>query len=80
MSATDVTTATPPQAPVDTVPAASSLASLPVQDIKIIKRKLNGYVGFANLPKQWHRKSVRRGFLLNLMAVGELGLIEAIRV
>lgn len=77
MSATDVTTATPPQAPVDTVPAASSLASLPVQDIKIIKRKLNGYVGFANLPKQWHRKSVRRGFLLNLMAVGELGLGKA---
>ncbi|CAK7895246.1 cell division control protein 3 [[Candida] anglica] len=44
------------------------------QDIKIIKRKLNGYVGFANLPKQWHRKSVRRGFTLNIMVAGESGL------
>lgn len=31
-------------------------------------------MGFANLPKQWHRKSVRRGFSLNLMTVGESGL------
>lgn len=46
-------------------------------DIKIIKRKLNGYVGFANLPKQWHRKSVRRGFSFNLMAIGETGLGKA---
>mmetsp|Transcript_6215 Transcript_6215/g.6149 ORF Transcript_6215/g.6149 Transcript_6215/m.6149 type:complete len:449 (+) Transcript_6215:113-1459(+) len=44
------------------------------QDLKIIKRKLNGYVGFANLPKQWHRKSVRRGFTLNIMVAGESGL------
>lgn len=44
------------------------------QELKIIKRKLNGYVGFANLPKQWHRKSVRRGFTLNIMIVGESGL------
>lgn len=43
-------------------------------EVKILKRKLNGYVGFANLPKQWHRKSVRRGFSLNLMVVGESGL------
>ncbi|KAI5953390.1 CDC3 [Candida jiufengensis] len=41
---------------------------------KIIKKVLNGYVGFANLPKQWHRKSVRRGFNLNIMAIGESGL------
>jgi septin 7 len=45
--------------------------------INIIKRKLNGYVGFANLPKQWHRKSVRRGFQLNLMVIGETGLGKA---
>lgn len=44
------------------------------QNIKIIRRKLNGYVGFANLPKQWHRKSVRRGFSLNIMVAGESGL------
>ncbi|RLV94334.1 Cell division control protein 3 [Spathaspora sp. JA1] len=47
------------------------------QDIKIIKKVLNGYVGFANLPKQWHRKSVRRGFSLNIMAIGESGLGKA---
>ena len=35
---------------------------------------MNGYVGFANLPKQWHRKSVRRGFTLNIMVAGESGL------
>ncbi|KAK6456229.1 cell division control protein 3 [Scheffersomyces xylosifermentans] len=49
----------------------------PAQDIKILKKKLNGYVGFANLPKQWHRKSVRRGFSLNIMVVGESGLGKA---
>ncbi|EGW35005.1 cell division control protein 3 [Spathaspora passalidarum NRRL Y-27907] len=47
------------------------------QDIKIIKKVLNGYVGFANLPKQWHRKSVRRGFTFNIMAIGESGLGKA---
>ena len=47
------------------------------QDIKIIKKVLNGYVGFANLPKQWHRRSLRRGFTLNIMAVGEAGLGKA---
>ncbi|KAG0687828.1 hypothetical protein C6P40_001832 [Pichia californica] len=45
-----------------------------VESDKIIRRKLNGYVGFANLPKQWHRKSIRRGFNFNLMIVGEKGL------
>ncbi|CAK9438510.1 uncharacterized protein LODBEIA_P27340 [Lodderomyces beijingensis] len=52
-------------------------ASSPPQDIKIIKKVLNGYVGFANLPKQWHRKSLRRGFSLNIMAIGESGLGKA---
>lgn len=44
------------------------------EDIKILKRKLTGFVGFANLPKQWHRRSVRKGFSLNFMVVGESGL------
>ncbi len=35
---------------------------------------MNGYVGFANLPKQWHRKSIRRGFNFNFFIVGESGL------
>jgi hypothetical protein len=36
----------------------------------IVRRKLTGYVGFANLPNQWHRKSVRKGFHFNVMVVG----------
>ncbi|XP_065664344.1 septin-2 isoform X3 [Hydra vulgaris] len=32
------------------------------------------YVGFANLPNQVHRKSVKRGFEFTLMVVGESGL------
>ncbi|ODQ67116.1 Septin [Nadsonia fulvescens var. elongata DSM 6958] len=40
----------------------------------IVQKKLNGYVGFANLPNQWHRKSIRKGFSLNIMVVGESGL------
>lgn len=40
----------------------------------IVRRKLTGYVGFANLPNQWHRKSIKKGFNLNIMVVGESGL------
>ena len=32
-----------------------------------------GYVGFANLPNQVHRKSVKKGFEFTLMVVGESG-------
>ncbi|KAM9897399.1 hypothetical protein OXX79_006910, partial [Metschnikowia pulcherrima] len=46
-------------------------------DLKIIRRKVNGFVGFANLPKQWHRKSVRRGFTFNCMVIGESGMGKA---
>jgi septin 7 len=38
------------------------------------QRTLDGYVGFANLPNQVYRKSVKRGFEFNLMVVGESGL------
>lgn len=43
-------------------------------ETNVIRRKINGYVGFANLPQQWHRKSIKRGFNLNVMVVGESGL------
>jgi len=33
-----------------------------------------GYVGFANLPNQVHRKSVKKGFEFTLMVLGESGL------
>lgn len=38
------------------------------------RKKLMGYVGFANLPNQVHRKSVRKGFNFTAMVVGESGL------
>jgi len=37
-------------------------------------RQLDGYVGFANLPNQVHRKSVKKGFEFTLMVVGRSGL------
>lgn len=41
----------------------------------IVRRKLTGYVGFANLPNQWHRKSVRKGFNFNVMVVGKFPIV-----
>ncbi|KAL1305328.1 hypothetical protein AAFC00_002228 [Neodothiora populina] len=50
-------------------------AAAAAQDMRnIVRRKLTGFVGFANLPNQWHRKSVRKGFNFNVMVVGESGL------
>ncbi|XP_072135343.1 septin-7-like isoform X1 [Mobula birostris] len=37
-------------------------------------RSLEGYVGFANLPNQVYRKSMKRGFEFTLLVVGESGL------
>ncbi|XP_067204015.1 septin-7 isoform X4 [Linepithema humile] len=37
-------------------------------------KELDGYVGFANLPNQVHRKAVKKGFEFTLMVVGESGL------
>ncbi|XP_071957527.1 septin-7-like isoform X2 [Antedon mediterranea] len=44
----------------------SSLANKP--------KDMEGYVGFANLPNQVYRRSVKRGFEYTLMVVGESGL------
>ena len=52
-----------------TNPKAAALAASDMRNI--VRRKLTGYVGFANLPNQWHRKSVRKGFNFNVMVVGE---------
>ena len=35
---------------------------------------IGGYLGFANLPNQVHRKSVKKGFEFTLMVIGESGL------
>ena len=34
-------------------------------------KEFDGYVGFANLPNQVYRKSVKRGFEFTLMVVGQ---------
>ena len=33
---------------------------------------MGGFIGFANLPNQVHRKSVKKGFEFTLMVVGKL--------
>ena len=43
-------------------------------DVKFSSHDTAGYVGFANLPNQVHRKSVKKGFEFTLMVVGESGL------
>ena len=39
-----------------------------------MEKILSGYVGFANLPNQVHRKAVKKGFEFSLMVVGASGL------
>ncbi|KAJ6444286.1 cell division control protein 3 [Purpureocillium lavendulum] len=60
--------------PSDHVPLVPTQAPPAPDNRNIVRRKLTGYVGFANLPNQWHRKSVRKGFNFNVMVVGESGL------
>ena len=50
-------------------PKAAAQAASDLRNV--VRRKLNQYVGFANLPNQWHRKSVRKGFNFNVMVVGK---------
>nr|XP_011729717.1 septin-7 isoform X3 [Macaca nemestrina] len=45
-----------------------------VNSSTMVAKNLEGYVGFANLPNQVYRKSVKRGFEFTLMVVGESGL------
>lgn len=47
-----------------------SFAPSNVPSVPTIRKKLMGYVGFANLPNQVHRKSVRKGFQFTAMVVG----------
>lgn len=42
--------------------------------VKPLTSETSSYVGFANLPNQVHRKSVKKGFEFTLMVVGESGL------
>lgn len=64
----------PVPGPVASTPNPKVAAAAAADGKNIVRRKLTGYVGFANLPNQWHRKSVRKGFNFNVMVVGESGL------
>ncbi|XP_020893940.1 septin-2 [Exaiptasia diaphana] len=63
------------------IPEAILLLSLSIVEWNRVMKKNTakegqetGYVGFANLPNQVHRKSVKKGFEFTLMVVGESGL------
>jgi len=64
--------------PSNAIPNGSPAPSSPIPSAAaitpIVRKKLMGYVGFANLPNQVHRKSVRKGFQFTAMVVGESGL------
>jgi hypothetical protein len=63
----------PPPIPASaSTPKAATPTPSAADNKNIVRRKLTGYVGFANLPNQWHRKSVRKGFNFNVMVVGTL--------
>jgi hypothetical protein len=52
--------------PLNGAPNGHPVSSVP----NVVRKKLMGYVGFANLPNQVHRKSVRKGFQFTAMVVG----------
>lgn len=47
------------------------LISFQQQPAQFTNPETPGYVGFANLPNQVHRKSVKKGFEFTLMVVGK---------
>ena len=46
--------------------------------LQFVNPDVPGYVGFANLPNQVHRKSVKKGFEFTLMAVGKSRVTPAV--
>ncbi|KAG1438890.1 hypothetical protein G6F56_012484 [Rhizopus delemar] len=44
------------------------------EQTNVLRPRLQGYVGFSNLPNQVHRKSVKSGFQFTCMVAGESGL------
>ena len=47
---------------------------------QFVNPEQSGYVGFANLPNQVHRKSVKRGFEFTLMVVGKCQIVSFVTV
>jgi len=63
----------PDEYPTEDMPMPNKAKAPSANDPRnVVRRKLTGYVGFANLPNQWHRKSVRKGFNFNVMVVGKI--------
>lgn len=54
--------------------ANDSVTSVQASKPSVLRRKLTSFVGFSNLPQQWHQKSIRQGFDLNLLVIGDSGL------
>lgn len=50
---------------------ALAMAALTNGSVPARKQQMGGFVGFANLPNQWHRRSVRKGFNFTAMVVGQ---------
>lgn len=46
-------------------------AGLKLFSVNVFKDQDKEYVGFATLPNQVHRKSVKKGFAFTLMVAGE---------
>ena len=46
--------------------------------LQFVNPDVPGYVGFANLPNQVHRKSVKKGFEFTLMVVGKSRVTSAV--
>ncbi|CAG0879233.1 unnamed protein product [Cyprideis torosa] len=54
-------------------PAKPVIEPKPVVKTKV-RKEITGYVGFANLPNQVHRKAARKGFEFTVMVIGETGI------
>lgn len=65
-----------PAAPVNNTTNKESISTSSTTYAKEISvREMDGYVGFANLPNQVYRKSVKRGFEFTLLIVGMLSYL-----
>lgn len=54
--------------------APQTVSIPPPSQPSVVRRKVTGFVGFSNLPQQWHQKCIRKGFNLNLIVAGVSGL------
>lgn len=77
----ETTASTPPegseegfQMATEAPPVPQTVSAVPTSQPSVVRRKVTGFVGFSNLPQQWHQKCIRKGFNLNLIVAGVSGL------